>query len=66
MISVSLAGNSWVAFSVRAREGTVGFLVETGGDGFEGGGEEGVVISVLGEEGEAGFDGGQCCEHGRF
>ena len=31
----------------------------SGGDGFDGGGEEGVVLGVLGGEGEAGFDGGE-------
>ena len=41
-----------------SREGAVGFFVEAGGNGFDGVGEE---IVVIGDgEGEAGFDGAYC------
>ena len=40
-----------------AGEGAVGFLVEAGGNGFDGAGEEIVVIGD--DQSQAGFDGGE-------
>ena len=47
-----------------AGEGAVGFFVEAGADGFDGVGEEGVVLGVGVGDGEAGFDGGEGGEYG--
>ncbi len=44
-----------------AGEGAVCFFVEAVGDGFDGVGEDAVVIGD--SEGEAGFDGGELGEH---
>jgi len=46
-----------------AGEGAVGFVVEAGGEGFEDGGEEVVVLGVGVGDGEAGFEGGEGDEH---
>ena len=53
-----VVGGEFVGGVFGAGEGAVGFVVEAGGDGFDGGVEEGVVLGVLGGEGEARFDGG--------
>ncbi len=47
-----------------AGEGAAGFFVETGTDGFDGVGQEGIKRQVGVEDGEAGFDCTELGEHG--
>ena len=47
-------------------EGAIRFFVEARGDGRDGVGEEGVVGGVLGEDGEAGFEGVEEWQHKRL
>jgi len=51
-------GVELLAEGLRAGERTVRFFVETGGDGFDGGRQDGVVGGVGLGDGEAVFDGG--------
>ena len=52
-----VGGVELVSVGGGAGEGAVGFFVEAAGNGFDGVGQEIVVVSD--EKGEAGFDGGE-------
>ncbi len=58
-------GVEFVSSVFGAGEGAIGFFIEAGGDGFDGAGEELVVLRVAGQNGEPGFDGGELREHGK-
>jgi hypothetical protein len=58
------AGVEFVGGVRGAGEGAVGFAIEAGREGGEGGGEKIVEFDVEVEDGEAGFEGGEGGEHG--